>query len=280
MQETETVDQTTREEISLLDLPVARLQIVQAREVVKADWLDRGMVEPVLSQNADGLWVLSLRRQGEHSKFEVPYINSEILLADAELGFVMVLVGYHGSQTEKYGRLGYMTQKGQFYRYYQQQASGEWNRVEWRTFSDEVRAMLIALVEERGPAWARKPGKLRTERATSTKVTMTSYKVVRLIDGRYYSLYKPEIEYVLGQQMKEAAKPKHGGGFYSYPTLQEGTDFLERCVKCIPFGEASPEIALLECEAGGRVVAYSNGKMASTYLRPVRVLEIRRIDLN
>src|SRR5690348_9634892 len=80
--------------ISVLDLPVARLQIVQTCDVLRDGWPYRPDVEPKLEQNADGLWVLTLRRQGEHGKFDVSYIGSEILLADAELGFVVVLVAY------------------------------------------------------------------------------------------------------------------------------------------------------------------------------------------
>lgn len=264
----------------LLDLPIARLQIVQTSEVLKADWLDRSMLEPTLSRNADGLWVLAVHRQGEHSKFEVPYIGSEILLADAELGLVAVIIGYHGSATEKYGRLGYMTQKGQFYRYYQQQPDGDWKRVEWRFLGDSVRQLVLNTVEEQGPAWARKPGKLQAERKPPAKrVALTSYKVVRLIDGRYFSLYDPTQEYILGQRVKEPAKPKHGGGFYSYPTLDMGTEFLTDCVAALPFHREveTSHLALLECEIGGRIIDYGH-KLCATYLCPVRVLEVRAVE--
>lgn len=263
----------------LLDFPIARLQIVQASEILDASWLDRTMLEPTLLQNADGLWVLTVRRQGEHSKFEVPYIGSEILLADSELGLVVVLVGYHGSRTEKYGRLGYMTQKGQFYRYYQQQPGGDWKQVEWRFLCDEVRQLVLNTVEEQGPAWAKKPGKLQAERKPPTKrVALTSYKVVRVIDGRYFSLYQPDVEYVIGQRMKQPAKPKHGGGFYSYPSQEMGAEFLTNCVERLPFHRevVTPMLALLECEIGGRIIDYGH-KFASTYLCPVRVLETRAV---
>jgi hypothetical protein len=265
--------------VSLLDLPVARLQIVQANDLIKADWLDRSMLEPTLSPNADGLWLLSVRRQGEHSKFEVPFIGSEIVLADAELGLVVVLVGYHGSSTEKYGRLGYLTQKGQFYRYYQQQSDGDWKQVEWRFLCDELRQLVLNTVEEQGPAWAKKLGKLQADRKPPTKrVALTSYKVVRLINGRYFSLYDPTQEYILGQRVKEPAKPKHGGGFYSYPTFDKGTEFLVDCVTAIPFHREveTSHLALLECEIGGRIIDYGH-KLCSTYLCPIRVLEVREI---
>lgn len=266
---------------ALLDLPVARLQIVQAADVINAAWLDRAQLEPILQQNADGLWLLSVRRQGKHSSFDVPYIGSEILLASEELGLVVVLVGYHGSQTEKYGRLGYMTQKGQFYRYYQQQAAGEWTRVDWRVLNDELRQLIIDTVDAQAPEWARRPGKLQSERKPPAKhVTMTSYKVVRLIDGRYYSLYNPEQEYILGQRVKEPAKSGHRGGFFSYPTTELATQYLERCMKHLPYHAdvATPELALLECEVGGKIIDYGGHKMASTYLRPLRVIEVRAVE--
>jgi hypothetical protein len=265
---------------SLLDLPVAGLQIVQATDVVTADWLDRSLLEPRLSQNADGLWVLTVRRQGKHSTFEVPYIGSDILLADAELGLVVVLVAYHGSDTTKYGRLGYKTQKGQFYRYYRQGATGGWCRVEWRHLNDALRSFIIETVEEHGPAWAKKPGKLQSERKPPAKpVTMISYKVVRLIGGRYFSLYDPTQEYILGQRLKQKAVPRHGGGFFSYPTHEEGLEFLASCAVGIPFHTdvITPQLALLECEIGGRIINYGH-KMASTYLCPIRVLEVRVVE--
>jgi hypothetical protein len=283
MQETDmVVVPTTAQEIaptSLLDMPLAKLQIVQSREVVEASWLDRSMLEPALTHNADGLWMLSVRRQGKHREFDVPFICSEIVLADAELGLVVVLVGYHGSVTEKYGRLGYMTQKGQFYRYYQQEASGDWRASPWRSLNDDLRALIISTVQEQGPKWARSPGKLHADRKPPTKrVTMTTYKVVRYIDGRYFSLYDPTVEYVLGQRVKQTAKPKHGGGFYSFPTCEMGTDSLVMWARCIPFHEEveTPALALMEVEIGGRIIDYGH-KMASTYLCPIRVLEVRDV---
>ncbi len=105
---------------------------------------------------------------------------------------------------------------------------------------------------------------------------MLAYKVVRLIDGRYYSLHNPEIEYVLGRRVKEAAKPNHGGGFFTHPTQEMGDAYLESCVEILGFSDdpPTPHLALLEVEIGGRIIQYGH-KMASTYLCPVRVLEVR-----
>ena len=90
---------------------------------------------------------------------------------------------------------------------------------------------------------------------------------------------QPTQEYILGQRLKEPAKPKHGGGFYSYPTLEMETAFPTDCVTCIPFHVdlATPQLALLECEIGGRIINYGH-KMASTYLCPVRFLEVRAVE--
>ena len=285
MQQTTLVVQQAEQEsisasVSLLDLPVAKLQMVQASDVVTERWLDRSLLEPQLTHNADGLWVLTVRRQGAHSQFEVPYIGSEIILADAELGLVVVLVGYHGASAEKYGKRGYFTQKGQFYRYFQQAADGTWSQVPWRDLGDELRTLIKSAVQAQGPSWARSPGKLQSERNPPTKpVTLTSYEVVRLIDERYFSLYNPEQEYVLGQRVKEPVKPKHGGGFYSYPTMEMGTEYLAGCVVSIPFYRdvVTPQLALLECEIGGKILSYGH-KLASTYLLPVRVLEVREVE--
>lgn len=260
--------------VSVLDLPVAKLQIVQSGEVVRDGYLVRSDVDTRLEKNADGLWVLTLRRQGKHGDFGIPYIGSEVLLADAELGFVVVLIAYHG--TEAYGRKkNRRVSKGQFYRFYRQIETGDWQRLVWRELNDETRQMVLDLPS---PEWARKPGKLSSERKPPAKrVIMTSYKVVRLIDGRYFSLYQPDQEYILGQRVKQPAKPGHAGGFFSYPTNEMGLDYLQTCVRSLPFHSdvETPELALLECEIGGRIINYGR-KMASTYLCPIRVLEVRQ----
>lgn len=262
--------------ISVINLPIAHLQIVQTGDIVRDGWPNRSDVEPALAQNADGLWMLTVRRQGKHGEFDVPYIGTEILLADAEMGLIVALVGYHG--TETYGRKkNKHVASGQFYRFYRQQETGDWQRLVWRELNDETRQFVLDLDK---PEWARKPGKLSSERKPPAKmVEMTSYKVVRLIDGRYFSLYNPEQEYILGQRVKQPAKPGHSGGFFSYPTVENGHDYLASCMRGIPFHLEvfTPALALLECEIGGRIINYGH-KMASTYLCPLRVLEVRNLN--
>jgi len=268
----------TQPDPPLLDMPIAGLQVIQSDELVTEEWSGRPAIEPDLYQNMDGLWLLSLKRQGEHGKFLMPYIGSEILYANVELGLIVVLVGYHGVEIHGSKKHHY-TDKGQFYRYYQQDASGDWARVLWHHLSDAWRQLILEAVAEHAPEWARSPGKLSSERKPPTPIAeKISYKVVRFIEGRYFSLYDPKQEYIIGCRVKQRARPRHGGGFFSYPTLEGGLAYLAYCVRCIPFHSevATPQLAFLECEIGGRIIDYGH-KMASTYLRPVKVLEIRDI---
>lgn len=48
---------------------------------------------------------------------------------------------------------------------------------------------------------------------------LIAYKVIRVINGRYYSLIDGKregkrVEYVINREMREEARPNHGGGFY------------------------------------------------------------------
>ena len=161
-----------------------------------------------------------------------------------------------------------------------QPSSGDWQCVAWCLLNDELRQVILTAVQEHGPAWAKAPGKLQAARNPPTKpVALTSFKVVRFIEGRYFSLYDPDQEYVLGQRLKQPAKPGRRGGFFSYPTVEAGTEYLADCVLSIPFHRdvATPQLALLEVEIGGKIITYGH-KLASTYLLPVRVLEVRAVE--
>src|SRR5262249_33185706 len=78
----------------------------------------------------------------------------------------------------------------------------------------------------------------------------------------------------LGVPLRQTAKAQHGGGFYSYPT-QRGVIDLFNAGRLLPEASVnrSTRFALLECEASGRRIQYHTGKLASTQLTPVRVLQ-------
>lgn len=255
-----------------VDLPLTTFQVVQSSETVTDGYLWRRDVEPRLEQNQEGVFLLTIRQQGEFGKFDMPYIGSQIVHADEEM--VVALVAYHG--TEAYGRKSHKrVTKGQFYRFYQRTDDGVWSQAKWKQLNDETRRIVLAAHQEQAPSWAKVPGKLEEDYATPKKVhTKTlSYKLVQVIDGRYYSLYKPDEEYVLGKLKTQKARAGHRGGYFSYPDHEKVVRlFHER--KLVPYRcyRERMQLALLECEISGRIIEYNNGKWASTYLRPLSVL--------
>jgi hypothetical protein len=258
--------------VSIIDLPTTTFQVVQSSDIVTDEWLTRADVEPHLEQNQEGVFILSIINQGEFGMFEVPYIFHQLVHADESL--VVVLVAYHG--TEPYGRKSNKrVTKGQFWRYYQCDDNGVWCQVIWKQLNESERQIVLAAKEEKSPAWAKVPGKLQAEYGKPGKAqTRTmSYKIVRVIDGRYYSIYKPDEEYELGKMKVQQAKPKHRGGYFSYPDAELIMRvFEEKHLFSYRYYTEPMTVALLECEIGGRMIEYNNGKWASTYLRPLRVL--------
>lgn len=263
---------------AILDLPITTLSVQVHPEIVLYSYLNRSFVHPLLERNADDLWVLTIHRQGAFATFDIPYIHTEIILA--EDGLLALLISYHG--TEPYGRKhNRQVSKGQFWRFYQQADDGQWGRCDWKHLNEEIRTLILAAYEQavQTQPWMNPPGKLRAEYASPRQVKTTSYKLVRVVDGRYYSIYKPDEEYILGEMKSQRALPGHRGGYFSYPdaetivdqfmngSLLVGKSTLKRC-----------EVALLECEIGGRIITYKHPlekgyeKWASTYLRPVTVL--------
>ena len=61
------------------------------------------------------------------------------------------------------------------------------------------------------------------------------YKAVkRTSDGRLVSIHDGRTEYRLGEEMQEAARQNHGGGFYAYRTIEEAIKFA-RFAECADF---------------------------------------------
>lgn len=259
------------EAASIESLRVVDFQIVESHEVITEEWPHRGDVEPALDQNAEGVFVLTVHNQGEHGKFEVPYIGSFVVHADDELA--VILTGYHG--TEPSGPKKHRhTARGQFYRFYQRIDEGTWQRVEWRRLDEKTREIALGAWKSNAPEWARCPGKLTAEYAKPTRrVKTTTYKIVRVIDERYYSVFDSRVEWIIGECRTEPARPKHRGGFFSYPDQARLLELFEKQrlfpLRCY---REPITLALLECEISGKIIGYDNGKVASTHLRPLTVL--------
>lgn len=257
--------------LSVFDLPTTTFQIVQSSTIIEEPYPSRSDVEPQLVQNADGLYILTIYSQGERGKFDMPYISNHIVYANDEL--IALVTGYHG--TEAYGRRKHKhVQKGQFWRFYQRIDDGIWEQIDWKHLGDETRQIILTAQQEHAPSWVRVPGKLKAEYNKPSKRTKTTaYKLVQVIDGRYYSIYDRSVEYMLGEQKKEAAKPGHRGGYFSYPTQDRVLELFHN-KQLFPYQcyREPLQVALLECEIGGRIIEYGNGKLASTYLKPISVI--------
>ncbi len=257
-----------------LHLPaVTTFQAVQSSEIITGAVLWRSDVEPKLEQNAEGVYILTLHNQGAYGSFEVPYIAHHILHADDDL--VAILVAFHGTQGVYGRKTDRKASKGQFWRFFQKNDDGIWNRVNWKQLNDETRTLILVDYQASDLSWAKAPGKLSTDYRTPrrAKTKTIAYKLVQVRDGRYFSVFQPEEEYILGKLKTQQAKSRHRGGYYSYSSQErllelfhESRLFPYRCYR------QPMELALLECEVGGRIIEYHNGKWASTYLRPLAVL--------
>lgn len=100
-----------------------------------------------------------------------------------------------------------------------------------------------------------------------------TYKAVAYRDDRYWSLYDPKVEYRIGKRLVQAVKADHQGGFYSFASVNTLLYILDdgRLIDRSRL-RAVRQIAILECEISGRQIVYDGLKIASTYLKPRRVL--------
>ena len=119
------------------------------------------------------------------------------------------------------------------------------------------------------------PGKLRFEVKKPTLEKITVYKAVELREsGDMVSLYDGETPYTIGHTLREKAQEGHNGGFYAYRELNTLKQHIaERKIVSKDRWEGVRRVAILKAEAWGKRVIYDNGKSASTYLKPVEVLE-------
>lgn len=96
----------------------------------------------------------------------------------------------------------------------------------------------------------------------------TGYKALAVKeDGALCSIYSGEI-YEIGKLKAEKACDGHNGGYYYYPTIEAA------CACEVPDSSrmlAAPRV-IARCEVSGRRIAYGNGKIAATYLRPIEVV--------
>lgn len=98
----------------------------------------------------------------------------------------------------------------------------------------------------------------------------TGYKLLEAMpDGSLRSLWSADYYYTLGRVKRQAARHNHGGGLYWYPTIEECKNLT-----ATNWGRTIERFAVTRCEVGGTTLVYESGKRASTYLRPVEVVEV------
>lgn len=95
------------------------------------------------------------------------------------------------------------------------------------------------------------------------------FKAVALVDGRMLSVFDGKTEYRLGEEMRQAVRTEHGGGFYAYPTLEAARR------ASVPSGSAlidAPRV-VLRVRVDGAYSQYGNGKVSWSRLTPLEVVE-------
>lgn len=223
-----------------------------------------GAAQPELEQDEYGQQVLKLvNGTGTFRSWGAPRVTSRVVLADDDL--IAIHVGF----THKH-------RGGQFWRYYRPDEDGVWHEQKWKPLPDETKERILAAYQTHAPDWAKVPGKLSKEYGRANFQVQTSYKLVELTDdGRLVNLRDGQTEYILGKRLAERAISEHRGGYYSYPDLDSIWElFTSRKM----FGKTSSvytrdmTLALLRCEISGHIEYYGNGKWASTYIRPLEVL--------
>lgn len=90
------------------------------------------------------------------------------------------------------------------------------------------------------------------------------YKAVqRTADGRLVSIHDGSTEYRIGEEMQEAARQNHGGGFYAYATQREAESFARNA------GVDAPVI--LRVEGSGQYCRYQS-KLAFSRMVPIEIV--------
>lgn len=224
-----------------------------------------GDVEPTTNGDAS---LTIYDGNGRRRSWGQPGVTSTIVVNECD--WCAIHVGFH----HKHGG-------GQFWRYYMAVPGGV-QQIAWAQLPDEARQQVLA---GQRPPWAKVPGKLRSQYAKPTTRTQTTYKIVAQDGETLRSLYDGT-QYVTGKRLAEAVHGTvretsygdtvvtHDGGYYSHPSVEtvkrlltQGNLVPNRCL------EHGMTLALIECEISGKIVQYPNGKLCSTYLTPLRVVE-------
>lgn len=100
------------------------------------------------------------------------------------------------------------------------------------------------------------------------------YKLVAVDgSGRLLSIYDGKTEYKLGEELTQAARREHGGGYYVHRTPEEAhaASFPSDSY----YLRVRPKaVALLKVKAEGQYVRYDGGKLAFSRITPLEVVRV------
>ncbi|MCB0073273.1 MAG: hypothetical protein KDE20_17510 [Caldilineaceae bacterium] len=222
-------------------------------------------VAPVITDNGD---IEITNGEGSRRSWGRPQVTSTVVLDECDI--VAIHVGF-----------SHKHRGGQGWHYFTTDGL-ETTKVTWAQLPDELRRRILD-ASNKAPSWAKAPGKLRSQHAKPSTRTQTAYKLVRMDGDRMVSIYDGRTEYVIGKRLGEAVNAKidvwdgmavtHDGGYYSHPSVEQALD-LYNSGNLVPTSrlDMGDKLALIECEISGKIARYPNGKLASTYLKPVAVL--------
>ncbi|MHC4984389.1 MAG: hypothetical protein ACYTF6_14630 [Planctomycetota bacterium] len=236
-------------------------------QVPDSTYFRRGDAEPTVEKDT----VVLLDGQGtRRSSWGAPQVNSTVIVDECD--FLAVLVGF----SHKHGG-------GQFYRYYMN-GTGGIKQLQWQQLTDDERALVLEAYKEKAPYWAKSPGKLRSEYAKPTLTTFVGYKIMRVVDDSHFLSLYDDTEWEIGKRNGQAVGANagrwdytdqvvHDGGYYVHTDAEAiQTLFDERRLVPGRCYDEDAAYALVECECSGRTAHFSSGKIACTYVKPVKVV--------
>lgn len=240
------------------------MNIHESNNVPDGTYFRTGDAEPTV--NDDGS-ITCYDGKGSRRGWGQPQVTSTVIYDEDDL--VAIHVGF----SHKHGG-------GQFWRYYTTDGKNT-SQLTWAQLPDEARQRVLDAAKSKAPSWAKEPGKLRSQYVKPSTRKMTTYKIVRQLEDGLVSLYDGTT-YAIGKRLAEAVHGYvndfgdsiHRGGYYSHPNPEQVKALLAQG-NLVPSGllEHGVTLALIECEIGGKIVRYPNGKLCSSYLTPTRILE-------
>jgi len=95
----------------------------------------------------------------------------------------------------------------------------------------------------------------------------TGFKLLEQREGKLFSLWSRDYGYKLGRRECDKARDDHCGGLYYYRDAEQA-----RALTTTNWGRSINQFVIVRCDVGGTTIDYGS-KCASTYLRPVEIVE-------